>query len=106
MTPGGAAARGESWWSVALASVVTVVLHVAFPAKYRVNRRGWLRLSCSGCWPPGPPCGRVSLACCGGFNWVAGEFLAGLDVRVLGEALLVLEDGRQHDAHLPAHVLR
>jgi hypothetical protein len=33
----GAAARGEHWWPVALAIVATVVLHVALPAKYRVN---------------------------------------------------------------------
>jgi hypothetical protein len=32
-----AAERGEHWWPVALAIVVTVVLHVALPAKYRVN---------------------------------------------------------------------
>jgi hypothetical protein len=31
------AARGEHWWPVALAIVATVVLHVALPAKYRVN---------------------------------------------------------------------
>jgi hypothetical protein len=29
--------RGERWWPVALAIVVTVALHVALPAKYRVN---------------------------------------------------------------------
>ena len=28
---------GERWWPVALAIVVTVALHVALPAKYRVN---------------------------------------------------------------------
>jgi hypothetical protein len=28
---------GEHWWPVALAIVVTVALHVAMPAKYRVN---------------------------------------------------------------------
>jgi len=35
--PDGAAERGERWWPVALAIVVTVALHVALPAKYRVN---------------------------------------------------------------------
>ena len=35
--PDGAAERGEHWWPVALAIVVTVALHVALPAKYRVN---------------------------------------------------------------------
>jgi len=34
---GGAAERGEHWWPVALAIVVTAALHVALPAKYRVN---------------------------------------------------------------------
>jgi hypothetical protein len=29
--------QGERWWPVALAIVVTVALHVALPAKYRVN---------------------------------------------------------------------
>ena len=33
----GAAERGERWWPVALAIVVTVALHVVLPAKYRVN---------------------------------------------------------------------
>ena len=37
VAPYGAAARGERWWPVALAIVVAVVLHVALPAKYRVN---------------------------------------------------------------------
>jgi hypothetical protein len=37
VTPGGAAEGGEHWWPVALAIVVTVALHVALPAKYRVN---------------------------------------------------------------------
>ena len=32
-TPG----RGENWWPVALAILVTAALHVALPAKYRVN---------------------------------------------------------------------
>ena len=32
-----AAERGEHWWPVALAVVVTVALHVALPAKYRIN---------------------------------------------------------------------
>src|SRR5215469_11922803 len=31
------AARGERWWPVGLAIVVVTVLHVALPAKYRVN---------------------------------------------------------------------
>ena len=31
------APRGEHWWPVALAIVVAAVLHVALPAKYRVN---------------------------------------------------------------------
>jgi hypothetical protein len=31
------AARGEHWWPVALAIALVVVLHVALPAKYRVN---------------------------------------------------------------------
>jgi hypothetical protein len=31
------AAQGEHWWPVALAIVVAAVLHVALPAKYRVN---------------------------------------------------------------------
>ena len=31
------AERGERWWPVALAIVVTAVLHVALPAKYRLN---------------------------------------------------------------------
>ena len=35
-TPG-QAARGEHWWPVALAIVVVVFLHVALPAKYRVD---------------------------------------------------------------------
>ena len=33
----GQAARGEHWWPVALAIVVVAFLHVALPAKYRVN---------------------------------------------------------------------
>jgi hypothetical protein len=32
-----AAERGEHWWPVALAIVITAFLHVALPAKYRVN---------------------------------------------------------------------
>jgi hypothetical protein len=32
-----AAERGEHWWPVALAIIVVVGLHVALPAKYRVN---------------------------------------------------------------------
>jgi hypothetical protein len=31
------AVRGEHWWTVALAIVVAAFLHVALPAKYRVN---------------------------------------------------------------------
>jgi hypothetical protein len=31
------AGRGEHWWPVALAIVVATLLHVALPAKYRVN---------------------------------------------------------------------
>src|SRR5215472_11228337 len=31
------ATRGEHWWPVALAIVVVVALHVALPAKYRIN---------------------------------------------------------------------
>jgi hypothetical protein len=37
VTADGAAGRGEPWWPVALAILVTAVLHVALPAKYRVN---------------------------------------------------------------------
>ena len=33
----GQATRGEHWWPVALAIVVVAFLHVALPAKYRVN---------------------------------------------------------------------
>ena len=33
----GAAERGEHWWPVALAILVTAVLHVALPAQYRVH---------------------------------------------------------------------
>ena len=35
VAPDGAPARGEHWWPVALAIVVTVVLYVPLPAKYR-----------------------------------------------------------------------
>jgi hypothetical protein len=35
--PAGAAERGEHWWPVALAILVTAVLHVALPAQYRVH---------------------------------------------------------------------
>ena len=35
--PTGAVERGEHWWPVALAIVVTAVLHVALPGQYRVN---------------------------------------------------------------------
>jgi uncharacterized membrane protein len=37
VTPLRAAGRGEHWWPVALAIIVVVALHVALPAKYRVN---------------------------------------------------------------------
>jgi hypothetical protein len=37
VTADGAAERGERWWPVALAIIVVVGLHVALPAKYRVN---------------------------------------------------------------------
>ncbi len=38
--PAGAAAeRGEHWWPVALAILVTAVLHVVLPAQYRVSPR-------------------------------------------------------------------
>ena len=37
VTPLPAAERGEHWWPVALAIIVVVGLHVALPAKYRVN---------------------------------------------------------------------
>jgi hypothetical protein len=36
-TPGGAAERGEHWWPVALSIVAVGGLHVALPARYRVN---------------------------------------------------------------------
>ena len=39
MEPAGAAERGEHWWPVALAILVTAGLHVALPAQYRVNPR-------------------------------------------------------------------
>jgi hypothetical protein len=35
--PAGAAERGEHWWPVALAILVTAVLHAALPAQYRVH---------------------------------------------------------------------
>jgi hypothetical protein len=37
VTADGAAERGERWWPAALAIIVVVGLHVALPAKYRVN---------------------------------------------------------------------
>ena len=37
VTPLRAAERGENWWPVALAIIVVAGLHVALPAKYRVN---------------------------------------------------------------------
>jgi hypothetical protein len=37
VTPAQAAGRGEPWWPVALAIIVVVGLHVALPAKYRLN---------------------------------------------------------------------
>jgi hypothetical protein len=35
--PLGAAGRGEHWWPVALAVLAVVGMHVALPAKYRIN---------------------------------------------------------------------
>ena len=35
--PNVAAGRGERWWPVALAIAATAALHLALPAKYRVN---------------------------------------------------------------------
>jgi hypothetical protein len=37
VTPSRAAERGEHWWPVTLAIIVVAGLHVALPAKYRVN---------------------------------------------------------------------
>ena len=37
VAPGRDAERGERWWPVALAIIVVAGLHVALPAKYRVN---------------------------------------------------------------------
>ncbi len=37
VAPDGAAAQGENWWPVALAIAAAAVLHVALPAKYRVD---------------------------------------------------------------------
>ncbi len=37
LTPVQAPARGEHWWPVALAILAAAFLHVALPAKYRVN---------------------------------------------------------------------
>ena len=37
VTPLPAAERGEHWWPVALAIIAVVGMHVALPAKYRVN---------------------------------------------------------------------
>jgi hypothetical protein len=37
VAPDAVAERGEHWWPVALAIVVVVALHVALPAKYRIN---------------------------------------------------------------------
>jgi hypothetical protein len=37
VTPQQPAERGEHWWPVALAIIVMVGLHVALPAKYRIN---------------------------------------------------------------------
>ena len=42
--PNVAAGRGERWWPVALAILATAALHVALPAKYRVNP-SWLPLA-------------------------------------------------------------
>ncbi|HEY6313326.1 MAG TPA: hypothetical protein VIY52_21315 [Streptosporangiaceae bacterium] len=47
-----AAERGEHWWPVALAIIAVVGLHVALPAKYRVNPPGCSPPPCSPCWPP------------------------------------------------------
>jgi hypothetical protein len=52
VTPLGAAERGEHWRPVALAIIVVAGLHVALPAKYRVNPPGCSQSSCSRCWPP------------------------------------------------------
>src|SRR6516225_2404856 len=37
VTPPRAAEQGEHWWPVALAIIAVVGLHVALPAKYRIN---------------------------------------------------------------------
>src|SRR5208282_6699804 len=37
VTPDGPAGRGEHWWPVALAIMAVALLHVALPAKYRVD---------------------------------------------------------------------
>jgi hypothetical protein len=37
VTPLPAVQRGEHWWPVALAIIAVVGMHVALPAKYRVN---------------------------------------------------------------------
>ncbi|MGI8451700.1 MAG: hypothetical protein ACR2MP_31845 [Streptosporangiaceae bacterium] len=39
VTPSAVAGRGEHWWPVALAILVTAGLHVALPSQYRVNPR-------------------------------------------------------------------
>ena len=39
VTPPAGAGRGEHWWPVALAILVTAGLHVVLPAQYRVNPR-------------------------------------------------------------------
>jgi hypothetical protein len=52
VTADGTAGQGEHWWPVALAIIVVAGLHVALPAKYRVNPPGWPQPSCSRCWPP------------------------------------------------------
>jgi hypothetical protein len=40
------------WRPVALVIVVAVVLHVALPAKYRINPPWVARPCCWACWPP------------------------------------------------------
>jgi hypothetical protein len=37
VTPAEAAVKGEHWWPVALAIVATALVHVALPARYRIN---------------------------------------------------------------------
>ena len=42
-----AAERGEHWWPVALAIVVVAGLHVALPARYRVQPAWVVPVACS-----------------------------------------------------------